>query len=57
MIIYGAEALANHIGTNIDSVRDCEYQAGQYTQKTFYIDDAVWSPYQTKAKEDYEFGF
>lgn len=53
MAKYGAEGLANHFGTDIDTIKDSEYQPGQFTQKIFCVNDEFWCPYKSKARDIY----
>jgi hypothetical protein len=54
---YGAIGLANHFGCDVETIRESEYQPGQYSQKIFSFDSdgsVFYCPYKTKAKSVYD---
>jgi hypothetical protein len=57
--ISGALALAEHLGCDVDTIRDHNYQMGQFTKPVYAIDSddnktEYWCPYKYKPKCVYD---
>lgn len=54
MASQGIEMLAYYLGMDYSDVRDYEYQAGNFTQKVFFIGDNLYCPYRSKPKDRFD---